>query len=314
MNAFPTDLSTAAEKARSVRLEPETKGYFNILIPATSTFLVLYSSPDSVIPRAGTLKRLQSSSPRCPARDQLTAGILHTHNPSLLAARHPHPGPWRIRQARTSPASYLPWLSARPCWPRCFPAPLTVGGQRGSLPAGLSAAGGAAAAAAAARAAAAAAGAGSRERAARLAYRIIPALIPRSFPPLRRGAAAAASSSLCVPPPPSLNTFPPTPHPPRFSVTPFSTPPAPSDALMPRMLLPPLRPSRGCGTSRLGRPHCAGARRAAPPVSALTGPGLLGLGVLRTRGAGARLARGCRSPRPAPGLSPRVKAGAARGG
>lgn len=288
MNAFPTDLSTAAEMAGSIRLEPETKGDFSILIPATSTFLLLYPSPYSRSPRAGPLKRLQSSPPRCPARDQLTAGILHTHSPSLHAARHPHPGPRRIRQARTSPASYLPWLSARPCWPRCFPAPLTVGGQRGSLPAGLSAAGGAAAAAAAARAAAAraaaaAAGAGSRERAARLAYRIIPALIPRSFPPLQRGAAAAASSSLCVPPPPSLSSLPPTPHPPRFSVTPFSTPPAPSDALMLRMLLPPLRPSRGCGTSRLGWSHCAGARRAAPPASALVARGLLGLVVLRAR-------------------------------
>lgn len=82
---------------------------------------------------------MQSSSPRCPAPDQLTAGILHTHSPSPHAARHRHPGPRRMRQARTSPASYLPWLSARPCWPRCFPAPLTVGGQRGSRPAGLSA-------------------------------------------------------------------------------------------------------------------------------------------------------------------------------
>lgn len=162
-----------------------------------------------------------------------------------------------MRQARTSLASYLPWLSARPCWPRCFPAPLTVGGQRGSRPAGLS------------------------------APEVLPLLLPllgllpllpepgassppslphyscsypSEFPPLQRGAAAAASSSLCVPPPPSLNSLPPTPHPPCFSVTPFSSPRAPSDALMPRMLLPPLGPSRGCGTSRLGRPHCAGVR------------------------------------------------------
>lgn len=134
-----------------------------MLTSATSTFLLLYSSPDSLSPRAGTLKRLQSSSTRCPARDQLTAGILHTQSPSPHAARHPHPGPRRMRQARTSPASYLPWLSARPCWPRCFPAPLTVGGQRGSRPVGLSAPGGAAAAAAAAWAAAAAAGAGSEQ-------------------------------------------------------------------------------------------------------------------------------------------------------
>ena len=154
---------------------------------------------------------MQSSSLRCPARDQLTAGILHTHSPSPQAARHPHPGPRRMRQARTSPASYLPWLSARPCWPRCFPAPLTVGGQRGSRPAGLSAPEGAAAATAAARAAAAAAGAGSKQPALPTAlFRLLslgvfplckeeppPPLLPPSVSPL-------PPPSTVSPPPPTL--------------------------------------------------------------------------------------------------------------
>jgi hypothetical protein len=190
------------------------------------------------------------SSTSCPARNQLTHCKHPAHaQPHPTRRRHPHPGPRRLRQARTGPAAYLPGLSARPCWPRCFPAPLTVGGQRGSRPAGLS------------------------EpvllplllpllglppllpepgASSPPCYRIIPAE-PSEFPPLHRGAAAAASSSLCGPPPPSLNTFPPTPHPPRVSVTPFSSPPARSDALMPRMLQPPLCPSRGCGTPGSGR-------------------------------------------------------------
>lgn len=77
---FQLPFSTAA--AISGRLEQEIRGYFSILPPATSIFLLLYPSPDSVSPRAGTPKRLQSSSQRCPARDQLTAGILHTHAPA----------------------------------------------------------------------------------------------------------------------------------------------------------------------------------------------------------------------------------------
>lgn len=111
----------------------------------------------------------------------------------------------------TSPASYLPWLSARPCWPRCFPAPLTVGGQRGSRPAGLSAPKGAAAATAAARAAAAAAGAGSKQPALPTAlFRLLslgvfplckeeppPPLLPPSVSPL-------PPPSTVSPPPPTL--------------------------------------------------------------------------------------------------------------
>ena len=215
-------------------------------------------------------------SPRCPAPDQT-----HCGNPA--PARYP--GSWRRRQARTRPVSYLPWLSARPCWPRCFPAPLTVGGQRGSRPAGLSAPDGAAAAAAAAARAAAAA-CRSRERAARLAYRIILCSYPSEFPPLQRGAAAAASSSLCVPPPPLPQQFP--PHPP------------PCALLCHSILLP--SGSRGCfnasdaSASPLSVPgvwysQARGGRtaqalgRTTPPAPALAARGLLGL-VVRPRALG----------------------------
>lgn len=158
----------------------------------------------------------------------------------------------------------LPGLSARPCWPQCFPAPLTVGSQQGSGAGCAVSVWGDAAAAAAARAAAAAAKPQSKQPAC---YRIILSRSPRSFPPLHRRDAAAASSSLCVPPPPSLNTFPPTPHPPRVSVTPFSSPPAPSDALMLRMLQPPLVPLPGVWYSRLEPLQRAGVCPEATPTA-----------------------------------------------
>lgn len=119
-------------------------------------------------------------------------------------------------------------------------------------------------AAAAARAAAAAAKPQSKQPASLPHYSFYE---PAEFPPLHRRAAAAASSSLCVPPPPSLNTFPPTPHPPRVSVTPFSSPPAPSDALMLRMLQPPLVPLPGVWYSRLEPWHRASACPKAPPTA-----------------------------------------------
>lgn len=226
--------------------------------------------------------------------------------PSPHAARHQHPGRRRRSQARTSPASYLPWLSTRPCWPRCFPAPLTVGGQLRSRSAGLSAPGGCCRCCC--RCSGCCRYCRSREPGARLSYRIIPALIPRSFPALQEEPPPPLLPPSVSPLPPSLNSLPPTPHPPRFSVTPFSSPPTPSDALMPRMPLPPLRPSRGCGTSRLGQPNCAGARPGRASCLGARGEGPAGtcsfLGAPRWA-----LAGGAGVGSPAPGPAPRVKAG-----
>lgn len=134
----------------------------------------------------------------------------HTR-PSPHACRHPHPDPRRLSQARTGPASYLPWLSTRPCWPRCFPAPLTVGGQRGSRLVGLSEPEGAVAVAAAARAAASAAGAGSREPAfptalfLLLSLRVFPLCKEEPPPPL-----LLPPSVSPLPPPSTVSPPPPT--------------------------------------------------------------------------------------------------------
>lgn len=79
-----------------------------------------------------------------------------------------------------------------------------------------------------------------------------------------------------------------------------------------RMLLPPLRPSRGCGTSRLGRPHCAGARPGSASCLGTRGAGPFGTCSLprarRWGRAGALLRELETCPEPAPG----VAVGAAR--
>lgn len=79
-----------------------------------------------------------------------------------------------------------------------------------------------------------------------------------------------------------------------------------------RMLLPPLRPSRGCGTSRLGRPHCAGARPGSASCLGTRGAGPFGTCSLprarRWGRAGALLRELESCPEPAPG----VAVGAAR--
>lgn len=163
-----------------------------------------------------------------------------------------------MRQASTSPVSYLPWLSARPCWPRCFPAPLTAGGQRGSLPAGLSTPG-SATGAAAARAAAAAAGAGSREQAARLATALFLLLYLGVFPSAKRIRRRRVFLPLC-PPSPLPQRSPPHPPPSAFLCHSILLPSSSLGCFNASDASASPRSSRGCGTSRLGLLNCAGAR------------------------------------------------------
>lgn len=190
---------------------------------------------------------------------QLTESILHARlSPDTRTPAEPC-------THRTTRA-YLPGLSARPCWPRCFPAPLTVGSQRGSRPAMLSASGvmPVPARAAAARAAAAAAKPQSKQPAC---YRIILSTSPRSFPLCTEETPSPLLPPSVSPLPPPSTLSPPTPHPPRVSVTPFSSPPAPSDALMLRMFQPPLVPLPGVWYSRLEPPQRASVGPEATPTT-----------------------------------------------
>lgn len=188
----------------------------------------------------------------------------HCKHPARpLATRHSHPGPRQKRRARTGPPSLPSRAFSKTVLATMFSSSIDSR-QSAREPAGRAVSFWGDAAAAARAAAAAAAKPQSKQPALLPHYSFYK---PAEFPPLHRRAAAAASSSLCVPPPPSLSTFPPTPHPPCVSVTPFSSPPAPSDALMLRMLQPPLAPLPGVWYSRLEPRHRAGVCPEAPPTA-----------------------------------------------